>query len=334
MEKRNGFTVVELLVTMGVIGLIVSLILPAVQSARSAARRAACANNLRQMALALQNYQSDWVAFPPAPMGYLLPSWREGTSSYGSLYSVHVALLDGLEQAPLHNAINFSWPMSYLSSQGFQGANRTAAQRVVSVFLCPADWGGALPSEYGPNNYRSNAGICGYCKDGADGGAFTWRGTRPADFTDGLSSTLAFSEKLIGGVSPDQYIANRDWIIEHPSLPRPPLSMSADDWVDYCAHRTFPRDRVAVRFDAGRSWMLGTTIFTTFLVDVPPNSPVPDCGSPGAGGQGVFAARGPHPGGVNAAMADGSVRFFTNGTNVKVWRALGTRQGGETLSDY
>ena len=164
-------------------------------------------------------------------------------------------------------------------------------------------------------------------------GAFTYNGTRPANFFDGLSFTLAFSEKLVGGANPGLFTPGRDWILERINV-QFPISVSADEWVAYCSRRSFPADLVAVKLDAGRSWMLGGCIYTEFLVSAPPNSEVPDCGGGTAGGIGVFAARSLHPGGVNAAMADGSVRFFNNKINIPLWRALGTRGGGELVSAF
>ena len=191
------------------------------------------------------------------------------------------------------------------------------------MFLCPSD-GTAAASPYGPNNYRANAGTCGYCQDGKTDGAFAPFGTSPASFRDGLSSTLAFSEKLVGGVLPGRFVPNRDWIraigIESP------IAMSANQWLSYCGGRSFPRDFSAVEFDAGTTWMLGGTVYSEFLVSGPPNTQIPDCGDRATVGIGVFAARSLHPGGVNAVMADGSARFCSNGIEISLWRALGTQR--------
>ena len=329
MKKRHGFTLIELLVTLGIIGVLVSLTLPAVQSARESARRTLCANNLRQLGMALHNYESEWGIFPPAPMAYrgnLKPvDWL-------SYFSAQTGLLTQLEQVSLYNSINFSVSTGYLSQIASGGANLTAASQVISSFLCPSDWG-AVPAPYGPNNYRANAGVCGYCETGIEDGAFTHSGTRAAAFGDGLSSTLAFSEKLVGGVTPGLFTPNRDWINAFRNHDDP-RSITADGWVAYCAQRSFPSDLVAVTLDAGRTWMLGGTIYSEFLVSAPPNAQVPDCGHRATVGIGVFAARSLHPGGVNAAMADGSVSFFTNGIDVRLWRALGTRRGGEVVPAY
>ncbi len=241
--------------------------------------------------------------FPPAPMSFVVQGVKP--PNRGSYYSAQTALLGQLDQVPLHNSINFSVPIGAHIGTGLEGANATAASQVVGTFLCPSDWG-AIPAPYGPNNYRANAGICGYCTTGIQDGAFTTKGTRPAAFADGLSTTLAYSEKLVGGVSPKSFAPNRDWIFAF----RLDGQISADEWVTYCGQRSFAADRNAMEFDAGRSWMLGGAIYTEFLVSASPNAQVPDCGKRSAVGIGVFAARSLHPGGVNAAMADGSVALF------------------------
>ena len=251
----------------------------------------------------------------------------------GVFYSAQVGLLYQLDQASLYNSINFSVPTSTLREIDLEGANVTAATQVLRVFLCPSD-GEAAAAPYGPNNYRANAGICGYCADGEEDGAFVYRGARIASFVDGLSSTLLFSEKLVGGDRREPFVSNRDWIDTVLGLPINVVTVSADAWMDYCGRRSFPADLGGRRFNAGRSWMLGGTAFTEFLVSGPPNTSVPDCGTSATGGIGVFAARSLHPGGVNAVLADGSARFFTNGIDLRLWRALGTRNGGELITAF
>jgi prepilin-type N-terminal cleavage/methylation domain-containing protein len=332
MRRESAFTLIELLVALGIIGLLASLLLAAAQNSREAARCTQCANNLRQLGIAIHGYESAWGMFPPAPISYFLPVARSKPPYRGVFLSAHVGLFDQLDQVSLYNSINFSVPTNDLRDFDRGGANVTAATRVVGVFLCPSD-GEAAAAPYGPNNYRANAGICGYCANGEEDGAFLYRGTRIASFGDGLSSTLLFSEKLVGGVRPGLFEPNRDWILSTPD-PINAATVSADAWMDYCGRRSFPADLNFRKFDAGRSWMLGGAGFTEFLVSGPPNTPVPDCGTSAAGGIGVFAARSLHHGGVNVVMADGSARFFSNGIDLRLWRALGTRNGGELVTAF
>ncbi len=321
-RPRRGFTLIELLVVIGIIGLITSLLLPAVQAAREAARRAQCMNNLKQLGLALHSYEGAWGVFPPSHMGYFLPQVPHPPGgSYGVSLSAHTALLAQLEQGVLHNTINFSVPTGALWGLKPGHPNRTTALQQVDVFLCPSDpLATTLP--FGPTNYRTNNGLCYYCASGTDNGAFNRAGTPLSSFRDGLSNTLAFSEKLVGSAVKGRFVPHRDWVLDLPS----PSTMTVDDRVAQCARMTEADVKRGGRIDAGHSWMLGRGFYTKFYVSTPPNSSTPDCND-------VFAARSFHPGGVNAVLADGSVRFFGNGIGVGAWRALGTRAGSEALSE-
>ncbi|MGC8644376.1 MAG: DUF1559 domain-containing protein, partial [Isosphaeraceae bacterium] len=218
------------------------------------------------------------------------------------------------------------------------GANITAATTVVGAFVCPSD-PLSVPSPLAPNNYRGNAGLCGDCSPGYvrvipsfgfrgdEMGVFTFHGTQTSEITDGLSSTIAFSEKLVGGES--GYTPSRDYLLTNLGPVIDGGLMTWSDWLGVCASQT---DVGAASRDSGRSWMPGGAFYTLFFVAAPPNARIPDCGVGNDSGTGVFAARSLHPGGVNAAMADGSVRFFLNSIDAATWRALGTAHGGETVS--
>jgi prepilin-type processing-associated H-X9-DG protein len=162
-------------------------------------------------------------------------------------------------------------------------------------------------------------------------GAFTTRGASTAEFTDGLSNTLAFAEKLVGTPLPGEYVPNRDWLdVSSQGVDQGNMLLPWSAWVEICSSQTTVITDGSDR--AGRLWMRRGAIDTSFLVAVPPNSRIPDCGIYYGGGMGVFAARSLHTGGVNAAMADGSVRFVRDGINGSVWRAFGSRRGGEVIS--
>jgi prepilin-type N-terminal cleavage/methylation domain-containing protein len=325
----TGFTLIEVLVVIGIIGLLVSLTLPAVESAREAARRAECVNHLKQLGIALQNYEASINCFPPWGT-FSRTGLNNGTGySSASAASAHCMLLPYLENASLYNAINYKTSMISIIDL-WAGANHTAALESVATFLCPTD-PMAASRPYGPNSYRVNAGLCGFCPQVRGGpfvevGAFTIPGTRLAEFSDGLSTTVAISEKLISGL--DSYAANRDWIalngLDLPYEGYFPWS----GWISVCSNQSSVRQTPDY---AGRTWLVGGSFQTSFFLAAPPNTLVPDCGVGTNGGTGVFAARTYHPGGVNAAIADGSVRFVGNGIAPPVWRALGTRQGGEVV---
>jgi prepilin-type N-terminal cleavage/methylation domain-containing protein/prepilin-type processing-associated H-X9-DG protein len=324
--RSRGFTLIEVLVVAGIIGILASLFLPAAQAAREAARRAHCTSNLRQLGVALQNYESTVGCFPPWGTWSLLPRVDRLGHPYASVLSAQALLLPYLEHRSLYDSINCQVPLTAIYDVQPGGENRTAASQVVNGLLCPSDSvTNSLP--FGPVNYRVNAGLCGYCpSEGGtwvEDGAFTIHGTRASEFRDGLSTTLAVSEKLVGGIG--MYTANRDWLALDPwQLPHDGF-VPWPIWTRICANQAIVRTADA----AGRTWLVGGAIHTCFFTAVPPNASIPDCGVSHFLGTGVFVARSFHSGGVNAALADGSVRFVGPGIAGPVWRALGTRQGGE-----
>jgi prepilin-type processing-associated H-X9-DG protein len=242
-----------------------------------------------------------------------------------------------LEQGDLYNSINFSLPSGGLLD--LVQYHSTAAYRFVDVFLCPSD--PSRDSAVAPNSYRGCTGFGEMKKLPSGGylpineGAFapidndgTFKRTLPlSEFLDGLSNTLAFSEKPIGSSTLGRtYSAFRDWSYLEYSDSR----LSADQWFEACSHL----ESIQPRLDAGASWMLPGAIYTHFYASVPPNSLIPDCGTPSVNnGLGIYGARSYHSGGVNAAMADGSVRWVSSGVQASTWRGMGTRAGSEVISE-
>ncbi|WZP00935.1 DUF1559 domain-containing protein [Isosphaeraceae bacterium EP7] len=326
-EPLRGFTLIELLVVLGVIGLLVGLTLPAVQSARESARRVACSNNLRQLGLALHSYIDSWDAVPPSTS----TGDAAGSPHRVTYFSPQSLLLPFLEQGGIYNAINFSLGISYTAnletSSGIiaiDPGNSTVIALSVGTFLCPSD--PRSGDDGGANGYRANAGACHGCV-GDDVGAFFWgRPNRLSSFRDGLSHTLAFSEKPIGSGHGGTYSSSRDWVYRQSN----PTPRSADGWVAVCSRLV---ETSRARLDAGSNWLISGAIFTTFFVATPPNSPIPDYGYDGFFGAGVFGARSRHPGGVNALTADGAVHWYGSAIDPAIWRSLGTRDGGEVISD-
>ena len=205
----RGFTLIELLVVITLIAILVGLLLPAVQSARESSRRLQCANNLKQIAMALANYETAHGVYPfgvggggqPAP-GSVLYRW-----------SAPSQLLPYLEQTALFNTINFAgtpWlnPGEYLGP-----ANQSALSTRIAGFLCPSDTDRISdPFNTAHNNYRGCAGTLPYNlmydspdHSGRNNGIFWFQSAvKPATITDGLSNTAAFSERCLGDVtSPD-----------------------------------------------------------------------------------------------------------------------------------
>jgi prepilin-type processing-associated H-X9-DG protein len=334
--RRSAATLIEFLVVLGIIGLLAGLLLPAVQAAREAARRARCASNLGQLIHAAHSFETVNGGFPP--------SWTMGLpfalgDNMAGIYSVQVRLLPFLEQNVLYNSINFPLHTGTIPEE-LRFYHQTVAAQTIEVLLCPTDPNHG-PRPFAPNSYRACTGFGArrklatgvYTYSPTEGeGAFAWLDrdglflrTLPLSWiTDGLSNTLAFSEKPIGSGPGGVYSPFRDWSSEWFED-----ALSPDDWIRVCSQLATPSPRLS----AGGSWMLPGAIYTNFYASAPPNTLIPDCGFETYNGTGLYSARSYHPGGVNAALADGSVRWFSSGTSVNVWRALGTRAGGEVSSE-
>ena len=332
--RRRAFTLLELLVVIGIVGVLAGLLLPAVQAAREAARRSQCVKNLGQLIRATHAFEAANGGFPPATTWSVPPTPHQKYDN--GFYSVQCRLLPFLDQADLYNSINFP-AMTGGNLIGLEVFHHTAAATVVHVFLCPSD-PNTRPRPLAPVSYRACTGLGGMQmlasgrRTGFDDGAFAWvdngtdRTMSLSEVRDGLSNTLAFSEKPIGSGQTATYSPFRDWSLR----PTEGGAYTADQWVVMCSNLT----SVQPMLDGGGSWMLPGARYTHFLANAPPNTSIPDCGDWGMiSGLGVFAARSYHPGGVNAAMADGAVRWFSSGTDPSIWRSLGTRAGGEIVSD-
>jgi prepilin-type N-terminal cleavage/methylation domain-containing protein/prepilin-type processing-associated H-X9-DG protein len=319
--RRTGVTLLELLVVVAVIGILASLLLPAVQSAREAARRVQCLGNLKQIGVALHNYAAVWHDFPPSSIGYVVPD-KENMLETAFYASPHVSLLNYIEQESVFNSINFGKPMLELADLTLD--NRTVAATTLQIFLCPSD-GGTQATPFGRNSYRANVGTCEGCPQEHDGTFCPMGSSNLATIKDGLSNTLAFAEKTTGSRS--VYHAIRDWLNIPSSQER-----LADEWVAICSSQV---DTSRARLDSGNTWMIAGGVYTHFYTATGPNSRVPDCGSTFFNqGYGAFGARSLHPGGLNALMCDGSARWYSSTTVPTLWRALGTKAGGETLSAF
>ena len=302
-QSRRGFTVLELLVVIGVIGLLAALILPAVQASREAARATRCRNNLKQIGLALHEFEAARGVFPSG-------SWPGGASAFLSL-------------APYVDAGN-------LAASGVAGR--------VSSLLCPSagdDGGTNYRACTGADPYwHTLAG--GLSKEaGRTGGAFLAIDPLPAAAVrDGLSNTVGIGEKRVSG--PDAaWDPAADYWYTAAALSRPGYP-NAEELLALCG----PAGNVPPAFqaDAGRNWSRGDFTDTLYNHAVGPNPPFPDCSAaPAAGGftpefGGLHAADSDHPGGVNLLLLDGAVRFVGDGVDLALWRAAATRDGGETVA--
>jgi prepilin-type N-terminal cleavage/methylation domain-containing protein len=330
-EKRSAFTLLELLVVVSIIGILVALVLPAVQSAREAARRIQCQNNLRQIGLALHAYVASNRSFP-LNWGSPRVDPLRGRPYYvtGRPYSALTRLLPFLEQEPLFASINFNvetFPAENGSVFPFP-QNITAYGTNITGYLCPSD---GISTPHGCS-YRGNYGIgpdfapTRQSFDSGNGFYMFPGALGPQSFPDGLSHTVAYGERLrgtsdVGGVAPARDFGN---------IVVTPFCVSADaDTALACARLASTRGFPAYTA-GGFTWFYGDFECTAYNHAQEPNGRIPDALAAGPW-FGIATARSFHPGGVNSLMGDGSTRFVHESITRSVWRALGTRNGDELV---
>ncbi len=353
--RRRGFTLIELLVVIAIIAVLIALLLPAVQAAREAARRAQCVNNLKQFGLAMHNYHSSNDVFP---MGASLCYYNYGGAipcTTWNNWSAHAMMLNYLEQAPLYNAINFS--MEGRGSDYASSANATGYNAKIAVFLCPSDTNAGRVNDncyYASVGDTTNAGsdtpprptapVCPSFSCPTTG-VFAFRlayGVR--DITDGTSNTIAFSEGRAGAaiqtVAPGNMIMNAGLSGNAYFLDayQNPALVLAD--LQTCTTQYNLSNTGNISVGHGHDWGVGGMGATLFNTIATPNSTLyswaacrTDCSGGCDGASMDYSnAHSYHPGGVNACMADGSVKFLKSSIAVNVFWALGSKSDGEVIS--
>ncbi len=328
--SSRGFTLVELLVVIAIIGVMVAILLPAIQAAREAARRTACTNNLKQIGIAAHNFHAARNAFP---MGSEAKEWAAMPANAWTFYrwSSLAHLTPFLEETNAYNALDLSVPLYGPTSAGLDvtAVNARGVKLTVGLFLCPSDRGQTVSVKFGPTNYAANAGTGG---DGGspiqtDGVFFVNSHIRLSHIVDGSSHTALFSESLLG--NPDGSPLQRDPQADYKFALSAPLTETG------CANSA----QWNVSNGRGFAWVNGEMRCALYNHYQLPNSPNFDCmGVTFLGGvQKVFtpygwrAARSRHGGGVNLLLADGSTRFIEDGIDPPLWRALATRNGNEIV---
>jgi prepilin-type N-terminal cleavage/methylation domain-containing protein len=313
---RKGFTLVELLVVIAIIGVLVALLLPAVQAAREAARRSSCSNNLKQLGLGLHNFESAFGKLPG------------GAHASGVDLSPHVLLANYME-------MNNTYDKFSLTVGPFSQPNYDAARVQPKVLICPSDPFVDRSQDMGWTNYHSNAGswvVVTKSWDGVFGPAAPMAGAaalKPITFaaiTDGLSNTCAFAEVALGqggSTGPKTKFDCFDSSVTTTSLQTARDGYMAKNWKNESIAAGTWRWR-------GYPWSEGSVWRNWYNHLLPPNQPgwVPG----GAFENIVSPASSFHPAGAQAVMCDGSVAMIPATIDGNVWTAMGTRSGAETVA--
>ncbi len=343
MKRRNslGFTLIELLVVIAIIGVLIALLLPAVQQAREAARRTQCVNNLKQIGLAVHNYADTFMGFPSSGSFRFQP-WT--TPSYFAVgWSVHARLLPYLDMANRFDAINYD------QGQG-SNVNTTARMIVNSIFLCPSDpeSSNIRASEFNTNtNYGSNRGDW-YVYDGFTNKIppvapfYVNSYVKFRDISDGTSKTMLFAEVRVRL----PFIRNCPTLQFDPinTVPQPLTTALPESIPEYntCSPGAF-------RPFSHTEWHFGDVHQSGFTTAWTPNkiskgslagNIFPDVDLLSVreqdGGPTIAAvtARSMHVDGVHILLGDGSAKYIGNNIDGQIWRALGSIASGEIVAPF
>jgi prepilin-type N-terminal cleavage/methylation domain-containing protein/prepilin-type processing-associated H-X9-DG protein len=334
MRLHRGFTLIELLVVIAIIAVLIALLLPAVQAAREAARRSQCVNNMKQLGLALHNYESGNQAFPPAKIystGTLnAPYYNNSTLGLGQVLNTtgHVLLLGYMEQQQMYNAYNFSLPSSPATNSGVNVtvvggattylANTTVTTNNLSIFLCPSDvttppYTNAASAAYpGLNATRTNYLFCAAQYYESYNGTYfnanniqdvaifsgTDVSTRIAYIKDGTSNTamMGESKQLKTCNCYGGYWGQGLWTSSH-GMVYPTYWSTSYGFTLPNAPALVPSQIASNPQQLAYAWAMGSF----------------------------------HSGGLNMLFADGSVKFIKNSTSVNVWSGIQTYKFGEVI---
>lgn len=338
ISRRNAFTIVELLVVIAIIGLLVALLLPAVQAAREAARRISCTNNLKQLGLSVHHFQTALGIFPPS---FVIEPGTSLSTNNGS-WSVHGRILPYIEQGNAYTRVrlDLAWDAPENKSTGVPTMR-------IPTFMCPSevndtvrlDSSGA-PKVY-PQNYGFNFGTWfvydPQTDQGGNGSFFPNSRLTPAGFSDGLSHTLCAAE--VKAFTP--YFRNTS--DPGTGIPSSPVDLAAfasgaqfklglttndntghTEWPDGRVHHSgmttafTPNTAVLYQHSDGQTYDIDYNSRQEGKSDTQPT-------------YAAVTARSYHPGIVNVVFMDGSVRPIADSIQVDVWQSLSTRNGGEVV---
>jgi prepilin-type N-terminal cleavage/methylation domain-containing protein/prepilin-type processing-associated H-X9-DG protein len=328
--KSRAFTLIELLVVIAIIAVLIALLLPAVQAAREAARRTQCVNNLKQLGLAMHNYVDTVGTFPIGALGVRSPTaiangnvYPNGTPAAVNRRTWAFMVLPYLEKGAIFQAINFSLPFNPPTG----AANNTVSECLIPGFSCPSD---PTSNQIDQNNRREanyvvNWGNSNWNQDMTTkynpfsgpfipgekvpflGAPFTMdKSIGLQSITDGTSNSLLMAEIVIGATQGSKGYEHRGGVYN-------------DDYNCFMFNGyTAPNSKFP-------DWVANGYCQYPFQTN-PPCTKAPQAQNS------YNASRSYHPGGVNALMSDGSVRFAKNTVNVVIWRSLASTRGNEVIS--
>lgn len=314
--RGRGFTLIELLVVIAIIAVLVALLLPAVQQAREAARRSECKNNLKQIGLAIHNYESSLRVFPPGRLGFPM------------VFSVQAHILPYMDGAGLYNLLDLNTAPNFGTPAVPMKQNEIAARTIIPAYLCPSDFGQIVGNTFGPTNYVACAGNgtgTANSINRGNGVMYSRSSVRFRDVMDGMSNTVCFAEQTLGiggnpsstGATPQDAEGEVLELVGATPTTAAACVPGGGTWNGF----------------RGAKWLNGHYGDTIYNHYYGPNSKQFDCGNK-SHNFGLTAARSRHEGGVHVLLCDGSVRFISENLDLSIWRGLGSRAGGEILGQF